>query len=57
MKPSCFRYHKGTDFQANHNQDRVNEKNVRVVLDTTKVLIFKQITTLGCRYSLFHTLF
>ena len=41
----CFRYHKGTDFQANHNQ--VNQKNfgMNVVLDTTKVQIFKQITT------------
>ena len=42
---SCFRYHKGTDFQANHNlNDRVTLKLV-VVLDTTKVQIFKQITT------------
>ena len=42
---SCFRYHKGTDFQANHNLDTPNPKNRGVVLDTTKVLIFKQITT------------
>ena len=42
----CFRYHKGTDFQANHNlNDRVTLKLV-VVLDTTKVQIFKQITTI-----------
>ena len=41
----CFRYHKGTDFQANHNRSsKVNSKGL-VVLDTTKVLIFKQITT------------
>ena len=66
----CFRYHKGTDFQANHNQSsfgyvptqlfqipqryRFSSKSQRkcekisrrsVVLDTTKVQIFKQITT------------
>ena len=41
----CFRYHKGTDFQANHNYKWVSMCNVRVVLDTTKVQIFKQITT------------
>ena len=44
-RKSCFRYHKGTDFQANHNKER-KAVNVRVVvLDTTKVQIFKQITT------------
>ena len=50
---SCFRYHKGTDFQANHNlAEKVTGKTV-VVLDTTKVLIFKQITTLlGLDYKL-----
>ena len=41
----CFRYHKGTDFQANHNSDFVLRGNKYVVLDTTKVQIFKQITT------------
>ena len=41
----CFRYHKGTDFQANHNCERTWYYHVYVVLDTTKVLIFKQITT------------
>ena len=45
MERSCFRYHKGTDFQANHNI-RVNVSSISiVVLDTTKVQIFKQITT------------
>ena len=41
----CFRYHKGTDFQANHNA--LFDLNIasNVVLDTTKVQIFKQITT------------
>ena len=43
---SCFRYHKGTDFQANHNTPWTKEKALHVVLDTTKVQIFKQITTL-----------
>ena len=42
----CFRYHKGTDFQANHNPQTLINLQVMVVLDTTKVLIFKQITTL-----------
>ena len=41
----CFRYHKGTDFQANHNWRSYCPFWIRVVLDTTKVLIFKQITT------------
>ena len=42
---SCFRYHKGTDFQANHNAAVVDYVAATVVLDTTKVQIFKQITT------------
>ena len=42
---SCFRYHKGTDFQANHNCIIERVREIRVVLDTTKVQIFKQITT------------
>ena len=43
---SCFRYHKSTDFQANHNTLRFLYSHLNVVLDTTKVQIFKQITTL-----------
>ena len=42
----CFRYHKGTDFQANHNGSWLFSRPSEVVLDTTKVQIFKQITTL-----------
>ena len=42
---SCFRYHKGTDFQANHNYIGSTSDVNKVVLDTTKVQIFKQITT------------
>ena len=45
---SCFRYHKGTDFQANHNRILQSVLLVSVVLDTTKVQIFKQITTSRC---------
>ena len=45
QEDSCFRYHKGTDFQANHNGHGDWKDAVRVVLDTTKVQIFKQITT------------
>ena len=43
---SCFRYHKGTDFQANHNYIYLRSHPGQVVLDTTKVQIFKQITTI-----------
>ena len=43
----CFRYHKGTDFQANHNSVSLVSLVLIVVLDTTKVQIFKQITTIG----------
>ena len=46
-KSRCFRYHKGTDFQANHNLKRAYNRVNEVVLDTTKVQIFKQITTNG----------
>ena len=44
----CFRYHKGTDFQANHNIIGKPTRTASVVLDTTKVQIFKQITTRNC---------
>ena len=49
---SCFRYHKGTDFQANHNELSQNNHYQIVVLDTTKVQIFKQITTSVKKYRL-----
>ena len=45
IKWRCFRYHKGTDFQANHNYGSRDVWGLGVVLDTTKVQIFKQITT------------
>ena len=41
----CCWYHKGTNFQANHNQGLQGLINEIVVADTTKVRIFKQITT------------
>ena len=43
---SCCCYHKGTYFQANHNKITVIKKKRVVVVATTKVRIFKQITTL-----------
>ena len=45
VEKCCFRYHKGTDFQANHNNGQQKKRISTVVLDTTKVQIFKQITT------------
>ena len=47
---SCCWYHKGTNFQANHNKTLLDSVCLLVVADTTKVRIFKQITTL-CAYS------
>ena len=41
----CCCYHKGTNFQANHNSDRRKPAREEVVVATTKVQIFKQITT------------
>ena len=42
---SCCCYHKGTYFQANHNKRFSLFVIVNVVVATTKVHIFKQITT------------
>ena len=41
----CCCYHKGTYFQANHNTITDNRGEKDVVVATTKVHIFKQITT------------
>ena len=41
----CCCYHKGTYFQANHNALMLMRLQVMVVVATTKVHIFKQITT------------
>ena len=45
LSKSCCCYHKGTYFQANHNSVRKNRYKEVVVVATTKVHIFKQITT------------
>ena len=44
-RSSCYCYHKGTYFQANHNYAVNPATSERVVIATTKVRIFKQITT------------
>ena len=44
---SCCCYHKGTYFQANHNSVDNPLTVYSVVVATTKVRIFKQITTRG----------
>ena len=44
----CCCYHKGTYFQANHNKSYIIKPIGAVVVATTKVHIFKQITT-KCR--------
>ena len=41
----CCCYHKGTYFQANHNLNADAQLSPEVVVATTKVRIFKQITT------------
>ena len=41
----CCCYHKGTYFQANHNAQGISSAVSTVVVATTKVRIFKQITT------------
>ena len=43
--PGCCWYHKGTIFQANHNKNLITLWGFKVVVDTTKVQFFKQITT------------
>ena len=42
---SCYWYHKGKTFQANHNIVGGLLGGKAVVIDTTKVRLFKQITT------------
>ena len=44
-KAGCCWYHKGMNFQANHNKSLAILITLTVVADTTKVRIFKQITT------------
>ena len=45
----CCCYHKGTYFQANHNHESYSYIQNLVVVATTKVHIFKQITTVQRR--------
>ena len=52
----CCWYHKGTIFQANHNRQPTIIQNQCVVVDTTKVRFFKQITTISYRFHLFELL-
>ena len=49
----CCCYHKGTYFQANHNTQSCEAYTYKVVVATTKVRIFKQITTRTLRYQLY----
>ena len=44
---SCCCYHKGRNFQANHNSADFDALGYEVVVATTKVGIFKQITTMS----------
>ena len=46
---SCYCYHKGTYFQANHNYIVLLRTVSCVVIATTKVRIFKQITTMALK--------
>ena len=48
INSSCFRYHKGTDFQANHNNEYAREYEEGVVLDTTKIHIVYTHNTETC---------
>ena len=56
LRQSCCCYHKGRNFQANHNALLLLVPNPAVVVATTKVGIFKQITTLYHLASLFQGL-
>ena len=47
---SCYWYHKGKTFQANHNGIFNSLTDIQVVIDTTKVRLFKQITTARYTY-------
>ena len=53
---SCCCYHKGTYFQANHNVGCSLRLLATVVVATTKVHIFKQITTLRLQVQTYDTL-
>ena len=50
IRMRCCCYHKGTYFQANHNRENCIKFGIPVVVATTKVRIFKQITTALCSF-------
>ena len=52
-----MRYCKSTSFQANHNHNASLTPTTRVVCDTAKVRVFKQITTDKCNGVQIHGLF
>ena len=52
----CCCYHKGRNFQANHNKSGMVSIQRYVVVATTKVGIFKQITTGVGNYGELHAL-
>ena len=56
-KASCLRYCKSTSFQANHNCAHSVTYQPRVVCDTAKVRVFKQITTRPFLWTTPHQLF
>ena len=47
LSSCCLRYCKSTSFQANHNEYQKINAETRVVCDTAKVRVFKQITTIS----------
>ena len=49
----CYWYHKGKTFQANHNRSTYRQSDFPVVIDTTKVRLFKQITTYDLQENFF----
>ena len=50
LSTGCYWYHKGKTFQANHNNPIGTKFAENVVIDTTKVRLFKQITTYKEKY-------
>ena len=51
INSSCFQWFKDTNLKANHNFPKVKNKDWKAVSNGSKILIWKQITTLqGLRY-------
>ena len=53
----CFRYFKDTKMKANHNCRKKTFLSLSDVSDTSKILKWKQITTLACDWSQNWTMF